>query len=421
MELDIYKVDRQTEAFLKKIREHKEILAENKEHLFSFYQYLTATGCKKKRQLKYLTMLYMVARWVNRDFKAMTRPDMQALIAAINSKPYSAWSRHDLKVAIKVLFRWLYTGEKNSKRATTPDIVSWIEIDRVQSKHMLPDDLLDESDIKKLIESSLNPRDKALIGTLYEAGIRAGELLSLRIKSVSFDERGVVLLVTGKTGDRRVRIVVYAQLLQSWLSMHPYKDDREAPVWVGVAMKKKPMNYTVLRSMLQKVARRAGISKRINPHSFRHSRASHMASFLTEAQLKEYMGWQQSSEMARVYVHLSGRDVDNAILAMNGLTADTKPRKLTVPIRCHVCSTFNDAETERCEKCRSPLTQDAVNSDLTAQTQRSQLTQISELILHYLYLSLSEEHREAITRGLREKGLDGMWQKIVTAEANPSA
>lgn len=57
----------------------------------------------------------------------------------------------------------------------------------------------------------------------------------------------------------------------------------------------------------------------MNPHNFRHSRATYLANFLTEAQMKEYFGWQQDSKMAGVHVHLSGRDVDNALLRVYGI------------------------------------------------------------------------------------------------------
>lgn len=70
---------------------------------------------------------------------------------------------------------------------------------------------------------------------------------------------------------------------------------------------------------LQRIAKKAGISKQIHPHLFRHSRATYMANYLTEAQMNVYFGWAQGSDMPGVYVHLSGRDVDDAILKANGV------------------------------------------------------------------------------------------------------
>lgn len=44
-----------------------------------------------------------------------------------------------------------------------------------------------------------------------------------------------------------------------------------------------------------------------------------MTNYLTEAQMNVYFGWVQGSDMPGVYVHLSGRDVDDAILKANGI------------------------------------------------------------------------------------------------------
>ena len=74
--------------------------------------------------------------------------------------------------------------------------------------------------------------------------------------------------------------------------------------------------------MLREVAQKAGIDKPINPHHFRHPRATDLAKKLTEAQLCQYMGWIQSSKEAATYVHLSGRDMDKAILTLHGLAEE---------------------------------------------------------------------------------------------------
>src|SRR3990170_1809035 len=98
---------------------------------------------------------------------------------------------------------------------------------------MLPEEILTEDDIKKLVESANNLRDKAFILVLYESGCRIGEILSLRIRNVQFDDYGAALIVNGKTGDRRVRIILSAPKLASWIEYHPLKKNTDAPLWVN--------------------------------------------------------------------------------------------------------------------------------------------------------------------------------------------
>jgi integrase len=213
--------------------------------------------------------------------------------------------------------------------------------------------MLSEEEIKKMIDACEHPRDRALVASLYESGARISELGNLKIKHVKFDQYGAVLMVDGKTGMRRVRIIFSSPYLATWLENHPFRTDPEAFVWIGIGTvgRNEPMVYGAIRMHLKRIAQKAGIKKRIHPHLFRHSRSTHLAKHLTEAQMKQYLGWVQGSDMAAIYVHLSGRDVDNALLRMHGIvTEDTKDVQMS-PKQCTRCTTMNAPTTKFCSKC----------------------------------------------------------------------
>jgi len=99
------------------------------------------------------------------------------------------------------------------------------------------------------------------------------------------------------------------------------------------------------------------VKKRCNPHLFRHSRATLLAQHLTEAQLKQVFGWTQSSKMASVYVHLSGRDTDDALLQFNGIKTGKTEEKESVlkPKKCPRCELVNPNMARFCNRCAAPL------------------------------------------------------------------
>jgi site-specific recombinase XerD len=105
------------------------------------------------------------------------------------------------------------------------------------------------------------------------------------------------------------------------------------------------------------LAKKAGVKKRVNPHSFRHARATHLAGMLTESQMKQYLGWTQGSKMAAVYVHLSGRDVDNKILEIHGLKKPEEEEKARQmgPKICPACEKANEFEARICCRCGRAL------------------------------------------------------------------
>jgi integrase len=167
-------------------------------------------------------------------------------------------------------------------------------------------ELLTEGEIKKLIDVADNPRDKAFISTLYETGCRIGEFLSLKIKDSSFDKEGSILRVNGKTGLRMVRSIASAPYLAAWLLAHKEKDNPEARLWT--------IKEVAVRLLLKRLAKKAGIKKAIDAHSLRCARAVHLSAYLTECKMKEYLEWAQKSPADSIYMRLSGRNRDEALL-----------------------------------------------------------------------------------------------------------
>jgi len=142
--------------------------------------------------------------------------------------------------------------------------------------------------------------------------------------------------------------------------VHPRKNNRESPLFCSLREPFDLISETGLSYQLRKIAKRAGIEKRVNPHSFRHARATHLAEHLTEQQMKKYLGWTEGSNMAAIYVHLSGKDMDAAILKMNGIKIDdTHADGLRVG-RCPRCKELNPETSLYCGKCGLPLKEDSI-------------------------------------------------------------
>ncbi len=242
-----------------------------------------------------------------------------------------------------------------------------------------------------MINVCANPRDRAFFPMLYESACRIREILLIKINHFKFDKYGALLLVNGKTGFRRVRIISSVPYLTELINKHPFKDDQAAFLWVDRKLQR--LSYGALIGILERKAKKAGVKKKVNPHNFRHSRATYLANFLTEAQMKEFFGLVQGSDMASIYVHLSGRDVDNALLKAYGIEDDKEKKESVLkPKKCLRCGEVNQATNKFCNKCRLPLDQTAISGILQKDMERKEADRTLDSLLK------DQEFREMFLR-----------------------
>lgn len=336
--------------------------------LNEFYEFCVATGLKPKSILNYLRHVRRLALFRKKSFKRMTRKDIIAFLANLRYKkavkgsrkgePVSISYQNECKVTMKKFFAWLYqTG-----RRKYPKIVDWIETTRRKLNSKLPEELLTREEIKAMVEKASNPRDKAMVMVLYESACRASEVMSLKIKHVTFDRYGSIIIVNGKTGMRRMRLIEATPYLTQWMNHHPFKDDPEKPLFVDLGNRfEKAAGYFTLLRLVKLLARRAKIKKRVYVHLFRHSRLTELAKNFTESELKVLAGWTGSSYMPRIYVHLSGADVERKLLMLHGKLdesewkRDKEKDELLKPRNCPRCGKVNPATNKLCERCWLPL------------------------------------------------------------------
>ncbi len=355
MKIDIHNYARQAEWAITRLN-NSELSPHNKDIIHRFIDSLIAEGISMSRVAKYTDTLRYWAIWLNKDFDVVTKEDIAPVISKIQLNPKQGiWSKQSYKIVIKRFFKWL----KNSDEY--PPEVSWIKAKLRLCDKTLPSsgELITETDVQKLLNIIDSPRDKALVSMLWESGSRVGELCSLQLNNVEIDKFGILITVQGKTGSRKLRLVSSTQYLMTWLNMHPLRHDKTARLWVTITNNPRfvPLSYRAVNKQLRVYFTKAGISKKCNPHMFRHSRATYLANHLTEFQMNQYFGWTQGSEMPSTYVHMSGKEVEGAILALNGIK-DAEKKEADVRLRpktCPRCDTINSHESKYCCRCAGIL------------------------------------------------------------------
>lgn len=330
------------------------VTSENKKKIIEFGEYSIAKDRSIKRQLKYFYTLKTIEKNFHKTFNKATKKDIEKFVSWVNTSDYAYSTKRDFKIILKIFYKWLREEEGyNFSKHEYPDEVKWISIEKKLNKKKLPQELLNIEEVKKLAENTYNLRDRAFILLLYESGGRIGEILNIKIKDIENDKYGSLIILSGKTGPRKIRVIASSPAVNNWLLEHSNRQDKNAFLFCGIWGKKRgeEIGYNTISKMLKKTAEKANINKPVNPHHFRHSRATELAKSFTESQLCEYLGWVQGSKEAATYVHLSGRDMDSAVLKMHGLVNEEEKQNKFTTITCPRCKTINDPSAKFCSQC----------------------------------------------------------------------
>ena len=339
----------------------KELSAENyalfEEYNNEMIRLSHSTITRNKNLLHYVKF----SKLYNDNWKTITEQNIKKLVGIIMERHSDNGQESnysfDLKKSLTAIVRFALTGTRNLPDTGELTILRCVRGKTPKDK-LSREDLPTEQDVKKLLDVCADsPRDKALFAVHNEAGTRIGEILTLKIKHVQLDQYGANLLVDGKTGSRKIRIVLSVPYLTKWINVHPMKDDPEAPLWVFISKANsfgKPMTYAGFNNILRKRVKQAGIQKRIHSHIFRHKEITEMASKLTEAESRMRHGWGKSSPMPARYTHLNQEDLDNKILQIKGVKKENEIEVLELR-ECVYCKVKHAPDAKYCEICSRSL------------------------------------------------------------------
>jgi len=376
----------------------------NRSKILNFYRSLVTEELSLGRISVLLGNMYRISIWLDhRPFEELNRSDIIDLVEKIRNikvkkyakatveEGYAEQTIESYKITLKKFWRWLKnpgSSPEELKQTEYPHEVNWIKRKKGKNR-LLPKDIWTPEEVNKVASIAGNARDKAFILGLFGSGCRIGEFLPLQRKDIVFDQYSAQIVVDGKTGSRRIRLTPAASVaIAAWLDVHPNKKP-DAPLWINIQIRREIPNqhlsYDWAHEMLVDLANRAGIDKPIRPHLLRHSLATYYAPKLTEAVMNEHFGWRQGGRTAATYIHLSGKQVDDQILAVFGKKRiDTQSNKAVDIILCPRCGLKNTPASIQCSKCGFPLTENAArelhNRRQKADELMNLLTQKPEII-----------------------------------------
>ncbi|GGX03304.1 site-specific tyrosine recombinase XerD [Aquimarina muelleri] len=149
-------------------------------------------------------------------------------------------------------------------------------------------------------------RNRAIIETLYGCGLRVSELITLKISSLFFNEG--YISVTGK-GDKQ-RFVPIGDVTKKYISIYRTEIRNHMDVKKGhedtlfLNRRGKGLTRAMIFTIIKRLVEKSEIQKKISPHTFRHSFATHLLENGADLRAIQLMLGHESITTTEIYMHL---------------------------------------------------------------------------------------------------------------------
>lgn len=272
----------------------RNISESTQKHLQSFVKYLRGKRYSESTVHTYSVFIADFMDYLkNKDINAIDNRDValfcEDVLVPFN---YSVNSQRQFISAVKQL------------KAYMPQLqIDDFTLERPRKTMILPT-ILSKEEILRLLVNTRNLKHRAALTLLYSSGLRISELINLELSNIN-TERRQVFVRSGK--GRKDRVVIFAEsflpMMKNYLATYrPQKYFIEG---------KPDQKYSAesVRSIVKRSARLAGITKRVTPHTLRHSFATHLLENGVDIRYIQELLGHSSPKTTMIYTHVSRKDI----------------------------------------------------------------------------------------------------------------
>jgi integrase/recombinase XerD len=229
--------------------------------------------------------------YIQKPEKEITEEDAKKFIGHLLSEEnYSAASIALLRSALKFYYDEIM--KKNIINFKTPKIDKKLPV------------VLTKEEIKKMIKVAKTDKSKIMIKMLYSSGLRLSECVNMKIIDLEFKEK-IAWIRKGKGGKDRM-VILSKNLIKS---IQNYLRDRPNQSEYVLSGRKGPMSPRNIEKIITGTAKRAGINKKVSPHTLRHCFATHLLEAGTDIRkIQELLG-HSNLQTTQIYTKVSKEEL----------------------------------------------------------------------------------------------------------------
>ncbi len=224
-------------------------------------------------------------------------------IAGLSEQGMAKTSVNRILSSMKGYYTWLLTGGE-------VELNPFENIKSLKQGRRLPDYMF-ENEIELLLNLTgkgfAGLRDRLILELLYSTGCRVSEAASINISDIDLRER--CIRVSGKGGKERIVYLGRSSVdcLKEYLPLKNIRADKGDSDSVNALLINLRGNRITQRGIaliIEKYVRKSGIAKRISPHTFRHSFATHLIDHGADIRIVQEMLGHESLSTTQIYTHM---------------------------------------------------------------------------------------------------------------------
>lgn len=185
------------------------------------------------------------------------------------------------------------------------------------SKRKLPV-VLSCEEVRSLLAAAVNLKHRAILSTLYSAGLRVSEATHLRVKDINSKEMQIFVRQGKGAKDR---IVVLSPHLLTLLRRY-WKTHKPREFLFPGRPSHKPLNREGVGRFLKAYASRAGIEKNVSPHTLRHSFATHLLESGCDLRRIQTLLGHADISTTTIYLHLATDTIRQVASPLDAIFTD---------------------------------------------------------------------------------------------------
>ncbi len=193
----------------------------------------------------------------------------------------------------------------------------YFEIPRIKEQR-LPI-VLSKSEVKTIINSTNNLKHKAILSTIYSAGLRLSEVVNLKIADID-SERKLIYVREGKGKKDRTTILSkdLIDLLREYFKMYQPK------IWLYESSSRRQYSTISVQKLFYRTLEKTKIDKKVSVHSLRHSFATHLLEQGEDLRYIQKLLGHRSSNTTEIYTHITKQGIGMIKSPLDNLDIEDK-------------------------------------------------------------------------------------------------